>query len=120
MSNKETVAEISKALEPLAQKLGEGAGHVYEVYLRQMFMEGAFNLIASISMAIIIVIVATLYLNYMNKVNPAEKGANIVLVCLVLSIPMTVIILSSLGNVTKMLNPEYHAIQRIVEQVRSE
>lgn len=119
MSNKESIAEISKVLEPLAQKLGEGAGHVYEVYVRQMFAEGvSLAIIGTFFLILIvtaIVLVSRTALN--NRGEEDDEAAITVVACML--IPLCVLVFALTENTMKIINPEYYAIERIVNQVRS-
>jgi hypothetical protein len=47
-------ADLKEALTPLALKLGEGAEHVYELAIRQSYVEGLTSLILCLVMLVLI------------------------------------------------------------------
>lgn len=66
--NKETVQEIKNALEPLAEKLGEGASFVYETYVRQQYIYG----IASLIIIAVLVAISAIGIRFLWRHTTAE------------------------------------------------
>lgn len=120
--NKETVDSIINAIKPVAEKIGEGAAHLYEIYVKQMFAEGLAGLIASGVVVIIIIIGIVAWKKYAAKPDADDDvlamtavfGGMISLFALV----MVMAFLTT--NLTMIINPEYHAVQRILETVKGQ
>lgn len=127
--NTDTVKAVQDALAPVAQKLGEGAAHLYEIYVRQMFIEGVTGLVSIAVFTLFTVgfgfFVKWLWTRY-NKSNhksydtPVLEGVAtialgiLVVICLVC---LTDGVSNCLG---KLVNPEYYAVERLLVQVRGE
>lgn len=130
----ETAKMVIDALKPVAEKLGEGAAHLYEVYMRQMFAEGVAGLIVTGVMLVVTVVFLIWFLKAMNKIrkDKAEKKYAWAedspyfpqaifsgIVGVMLTVIMLIAVPSTLFyNITKIVNPEYHAINRLFEQVK--
>jgi len=129
--NADTVKAVQEALAPMAQKLGEGAAHLYEVYVRQMFAEGVVGLAAATFFTIVcglvcwLVVPRALRKGYAMKTKDYWSDYEVPMalgyVGLILSI---LVALFSVGGAAfsamKVINPEYYAIERILDQIKGE
>ena len=126
----DVVDTVVKALEPIAAKIGEGAAHLYEIYARQMFAEGLSGLIitAILWTLTIVGIVMVVKLGKKSKWDaygaPDDINAMLFIgasVFIVIPVLFSVVQIGSLTeNITKIINPEYHAINRLIDQVTGE
>lgn len=124
----ETVySDIKSAIATVAEGLGVGAEHVYEVLVRQQMID-------SISISILIVlmgVMATLLLRLpMNKKNQYHwsdgdlKGWNVkgtvgvIVGSICLLIFFIVFIMEGANVITGFLNPEYSAMQEIFKLIK--
>jgi drug/metabolite transporter (DMT)-like permease len=113
-------SDISGAIAILAQKLGVAAEHVYTVLIRQQFAEGIYAIII-IAVAVLGLLLAVIIFKLCFKHgDKGEEGIAIFLGCTAACIGATAlfVILSSTGNVLKVVNPEYYAIQEIIKMVK--
>ena len=128
--NPETIKALQDALTPLADKIGQGAAHLYGVYARQMLAEGiaelvimAFLLILGIG-ALVQFLKVFLHLDQWQREDrhyaslKEEAGFRLVIfgISAIVAIAFGCVLL--FDGVTKVVNPEYAAIQRLVETVR--
>jgi hypothetical protein len=114
--------DISTAIATLAEKLGVATEHVYNVLVRQQFYEGIFALIA-----VLLSIIATLFLFKLFKIGLKlrdEKneitgiGASYCVLS-VISVSIAVsICFQYASGIVKIVNPEYYAIQQILQMVK--
>lgn len=132
----EAMKTIVEAVKPVAEKIGEGASHLYEVYTRQMFAEGIATIIAIIVAWIVTVALVSFFLRNLNLflketederyrsmyTKPHEVIALATGVIALIAAVVTIIgtIAESQTAITKIINPEYHAIERILDQVKGE
>src|SRR4051794_24638763 len=119
--NSDSTRQIIEALKPLADKLGQGGSHIYEVYARQMFAEGVAGL-ALIGFGWILFI-AFFTFSWKRTEGFKEADEGIQFFCnLICSLSLVALIASTMIggfiSVTKLINPEYAAIHRIIEDVR--
>jgi quinol-cytochrome oxidoreductase complex cytochrome b subunit len=128
---KETADTIIKAITPLAEKIGEGAGHLYQVYIKQMYYEGILDLVTIFVIFVVTTIAIVIAIKIANKHGETEKSSGydsdwdmkMFISATVATICMIVSFFALFGiqpSITKLVNPEYHAMQRIVEQVTPE
>jgi hypothetical protein len=138
--NPETIRALQDALTPLADKLGQSVAQLFQIYTRQMVIEGTTSLILSLACMVLSVLVvrATMrsirpYIESYEKHREAAKESGVAIddderpVAEVLT-SLVVIFACGLAliwgafalrdSVLLIANPEYHAIQRIVETVR--
>ncbi len=125
--NKESIDSIVNAIKPVAEKIGEGAAHLYEIYIRQMVAEGIGDLV---SMAIFWITFAALCFALAKFAKKSEwdygpdNTAAVVTVLIgllggvMLLVGMTWTFSSVTNDITKIANPEYHAVQRILDTVK--
>lgn len=114
---KETVDEISKALQPLAEKLGESAEYLYGVYVKQMLTEGVIYGVASLVAAIALVFISLKIIKHL-KSTLSDYDIEATLTVIVLTAMFFGLSVLATTNIGKIINPEYYAIERIVDQVR--
>lgn len=125
----ESVKIVVEALKPVAEKIGQGAQALFEIYTKQMVAEGVANLIAAgIALVLLIAcaIVGTKLFKHGQKLSQ-ESGARydagdgfkfvgafipsiIGFVCLV------VLFAAPIEATLKLMNPQYYAIERLVKQ----
>lgn len=132
--NADTIKAVKDALTPLANKIGEGASHLYEVYTRQMVAEAIAALIAmgigTIVTITLIGFAVRLYRGFKKEkaadpgryTQPSEVGAVVLGAAAgILSMVMLIGVGSTLpSTITKLINPEYHAIERLIYQVKGQ
>jgi flagellar biosynthesis protein FlhB len=122
----ETVKAVQEALAPMAQKLGEGAAHLYEIYVRQMFAEavasGVVLLVLSIGLFAFWILWYKSRKAYEKKHHYAsDLSDGLGIAGSFATVVMTVLIPFLLfDTITKLINPEYYAIERIITQVRGD
>lgn len=136
--NPDTVKSIQEALTPIAEKIGEGAAHLYEIYVRQIVIESWVH-IAVASLLLLLVIGALVSLPFvyrsgkatvdrLNKkgdyhrdrdVSDTWQGAYLVIVPIVCVITAGFATAGLSRSVIALNNPEYYAIERLVDQVRN-
>jgi hypothetical protein len=118
--NKETVDAIVNAIKPVAEKIGEGAAHLYQVYVRQVYVEGVVCLTVGLPISLA-VLVASIYILKSGMKAYQEDGEGEIRVgvaCLLLLISLVSIAAFASDGVMRLLNPEYYAIDRILSTVR--
>src|SRR5438045_7122554 len=52
--NEQSIKALQDALNPLAQKLGEGAAQLYAIYVRQMVIEGWLGLLECLAFVVVL------------------------------------------------------------------
>ncbi len=114
--------KINSALEQLAAKVGVGVDHFWPVLVSQQKMEG----IIQISTWIVITLITSFLFLYSYKRQETLFGeSNITrkdisfLFGLMLSIFLSLsFLLETRGSITKVINPEYYALQELSRLVR--
>lgn len=121
---KESVDSIITAIKPLADKIGEGAAHLYQVYVHQMVAEGIGGLITITAFVMFCVLLWIITKKSWNKYDQSNLSDDPV-VAILLTIVAAIVsfftlaaVLSITNSVTKVINPEYHAVQKILETVK--
>lgn len=115
---------VIDAIRPLAEKIGEGAAHLYEVYTKQVVVEGITTLIiAGFCLLAIPVGIWFWRLGYKQYVSRKDKreatGEGFVWIGVLLTAAATFgLITSTVTGIQQLVNPEYTAIQRIICQAK--
>lgn len=113
---KKAVDRVIDALQPLADKIGEGAEVVWEAAIQQSIITGWFSLIsAGIFGAITLVLV--LGGMWIAKDGP-DPFDGVAFAIVVLLIGGTLTAIMGYQATTHLLNPEWQAIQSLAEQVK--
>jgi cytochrome bd-type quinol oxidase subunit 2 len=116
----ETVRAIKDALTPIANKLGQGAGHLYEVFIRQQYVHGISEFIWAGGL-LILAILATCLFFYSKKRCEEESYSDWALGVGVGGVATLAFLLISFGLIADgamhILNPEYYAIKDIACQL---
>lgn len=138
--NAETVKAVQDALSPLAHKLGEGAGHLYEVYVRQIATEAIVWLI-TLSVILLALTIFWIFaaprvwrsakadLARMNEergeyrsrdkdLTDVWQGGVFIVASIVTVVVLFINLIAMPHLTTKLLNPEYYAIERLLNQVK--
>lgn len=122
----ETIKSVQEALTPLAEKLGEGAAHVYEVYTRQIYAESVGMLVIA-GMLSAVLVAWLIFISRPSSSDPSKTRAfawsdasdgfsTVFTSCLSIIILPGVIALVFNGLIG-LINPEYYAIQRLLETI---
>ncbi len=123
---KESIEAVTTAIKPLAEKIGEGAAHLYEVYARQMVAEGIGDLISMVIFWVLFAVICVVLSKIAKKAKwdygPDNTAASFTIgLGIVAAFMLIVGIIWTFGNVTtdvtRIVNPEYHAVQKILETV---
>lgn len=122
---KDSVDSIITAIKPLAEKIGEGAAHLYEVYVRQMVAEGIGELI---TIAAFVILCIAIWIFTRKSWRRFEEKAEsyddpVIPVCFtavacIISFFTLIAVLNITNSFTKITNPEYHAVQKILDTVK--
>lgn len=125
-----TVDSIKNAITPLADKIGQGVGHVYYVYVRQQFVVGITDIVRGVLELVALGIIAWLVNKLWRPIyltatsGDGDIGVQLGLVFVVPLLGMLIAYLcSDIFNylpdaVGHMVNPEYYAIQDIINTVK--
>lgn len=124
--NPESTKQIIDAITPLADKLGQGAAHLYAIYVRQMVAEGVAGLAFSL---ILVALLGAAWFTYWRMIKskalldpdyPDYWGYILVGIFAGLAslVVIGVILGMSYDAILKLANPEYAAIDRIITTVR--
>jgi hypothetical protein len=120
--NSETVKSIQDALTPLATKLGEGAAHVYAIYVREQYVSGVGSIIWSVVWLLLsaaVIVGASKLFRWASKEDEEEVMTAAVIMGTGLGLVILVIATSCLDSgIQHLLNPEYYAIQDILDSVK--
>jgi hypothetical protein len=130
--NQEQIDQIKRELQPLAEKLGEGAAFVYETYVRQQMISGVVSLVGSL-VGSVVVFLALKWFWRLTMVKQAEAVGNsyyastydgegwvwarvtaTVLACIWFLVSFFVFF----DGVQHLLNPHYYAIQDLLSSIR--
>lgn len=126
----ETAKTVIEAIKPVADKIGEGAAHLYEVYTKQMVAEAIFAgiwVIISLFLLIFVTAVLSRKVTHQDKrvsrfvawTNDTDGFAIVGFV--VFYVLLGIVFSASLYDATlKSINPEYYAVERIIDQVKGE
>lgn len=129
--NADTINAIKDAVSPLASKIGQGAEHLYIVFVKQQVVNGATQLIYALFC--IAGLVALLYLaRYLVKVLTEGDGRHSLDPDLVKVVKIAVLLVSLLiGGITlsvtvgyltnglaHVINPEYYSVQDILNTIK--
>lgn len=128
--DKETVQIIlekgGELVTNLAEKMGQTGTHIYEVFVRQQYVDGLGNLIGFSVFAVVALIGLVLAYKFSKNFKYSgydEAEARIFSffgILIVWCISWAFLIGGIATSIKKMINPEYYAIQQIVETVRGE
>lgn len=128
-----TVDRIIEALQPIADKLGEGARYLWAVYYKQTVISGVMSLggaVLAVLLGGVFSLVAYKQLSRVIRERRAEDSgryysseqtartiigcvaAFLVLVCFIITVTLVA------DNLSKVLNPGYHTIHQVLRDVR--
>lgn len=125
--------EIQKALldksshfiDQAAQTLGQGAAHVYQVLVKQQFVEGLATIISIVLSGTLIIISLSIFFHYGKKNwsnwDDDEKAGFVMGGGFLLLVGFLVISIASnelAEAIKKLINPEFYAIKFIFESVK--
>lgn len=122
---KELLNKTGDFINQAAHTLGATAQHVYEVLVRQQFVEGIGTLLGIGSFVVIMLVSTVMYTSIFKKKwgemdSEAQTGVVVlggigfIILAFVLSITMTFVA----EAIQKMINPEFYAIKFIFESVK--
>lgn len=124
----ETVDRLIDALNPVAQRIGEGAEHVYRLAVRQAIIEGIASLVLAVVLAVLVYVGVRVLLWFRVQYESARERHRYdgdgwafggwLLGFAVLACAIGAIGCAFDGAVT-LANPEYAAIENLLEAVRS-
>ena len=125
----ETVKAIGEALKPLADKLGQGAAHIYEVFVKQQYVTGVAFLIWGGLALLLAVTAAGIGLSFYKKWSTlkaedagwerTETPGTVAVVTSVATFLLLVVMTGfAASGVMHLLNPEYYAIQDVLCTVK--
>lgn len=129
--NADTIKAIQDAVNPIAQKLGEGTEALWHIYIKQMLAEGiVWYIIALLCIPVAVAAVIGMQKAIARgvKLNEADKyhldGDGWVVGGWIVGIFVVVLSFAFFfGGVVQgtldLVNPEYQAIQRVVDQVKN-
>lgn len=116
-TTKEVIEVVTTALQPLAEKLGTTAQYVWELQVRQSYVDGSIALVGLLFG--LVVVGLTIFLNWKHK---DDEDYDFAFWSVISIIPMSVglvFILSNINTVfTAFINPEYYAIQQMINLVK--
>lgn len=112
---------IGTVVNQLAKQLGVAAAHVYEVYTRQMFVEGITYAVFSITIAIASLIVMVKSFKWSKgKMDSDDRSFVLSFAVLAgLGIFFGMIFGLAIPNIMKAANPEYYTMKEIFDMVKS-
>lgn len=122
-----TINAVKDAIAPLAEKVGQGAAHLYMVYVKQQFVMGVRELTEGI-LYLIPAIILTVILVKLVKWGLKEKGgslfSDIDLLpgvffggCMIIMLLSFIYLAAGehiLNSIPLFINPEYYALQEII------
>ena len=125
----ETVKAIGDALKPLAEKIGQGGAHVYEVFTRQQYVLGIGFFIwggLALILAVAAAGVAITHFRRWSKLKAEKAGWSetetpgmITVIALTATMFGLIVAVGFISSGTMhLLNPEYYAIQDILCTVK--
>jgi putative Mn2+ efflux pump MntP len=117
----QTVKAIQDAMKPVADKIGEGAGYTWEVFVRQQVAEGVARLIWAVALLLLTFAGYRLIRHGLKKMS--EDKYSDWDFALIWIVPSTVAalafsLLALTTGVMHLLNPEYYAITGLIDMVR--
>lgn len=112
-----TIKALVEALQPLADKLGEGAAHLYELAVRQAFIDGIVYGTIWLLGAVALAVSTILFFRSKNDDVAEAAGIFIVFGGAIFLIFGT---WAGVTAINALANPEYYAIQQLLESVRGE
>lgn len=110
-------AMIKQELEPLAQKIGEGVEWTYALFVKQVYVNAFGSLLWMIPG--IIGIISTIKL--WKRVNGTYEPEPVYFMLIILFLgSLTAILLPIFGLIQAFINPDFVAIQLILDMVKGE
>lgn len=108
--------ELVTALEPVAQKLGVAAEHMYGVLVRQSFVEGVTYIVSWL-----IVALSASYIGYRIRTDPdnVHNEDAVATGWFFQGFAMLILAIAIGVNLPSILNPEYGAIKTLIDSVHS-
>ncbi len=120
--NEQNTKQIIDAITPLADKIGQGAAHLYTIYTRQILIEGIIGLV---EIPFCIAMLYSLFWVLRKLWRGREEYEGTIPVALFLGLGALLFVVTfvllwygieiSLGQV---FNPEYYALDRIITTVQ--
>lgn len=119
----ENIKAIKDALEPLAQKLGQGASFLYETAYKQTVIEAIQDLTLGGLGLIAILLILFFGIKAIKKgLDDGEVDLAFFLICMGGSAVIALSLWAGagiMGGAKKLANPHYYTIQSIINQVRN-
>lgn len=113
--------ETRELIQDLATELGVRADHLWEVLITQAYVQGVINLVACGIIVIITVIGFVItYRRYSkcgDKCVQEDRGITAFIFALVMLVALCVCIPIGVNSITNFINPEYWALERILNKV---
>ena len=119
MTTQETINLIKQELEPLAQKLGEGAEWTYEIFVKQAYFNAYKQMFALLGIGVPLLIFSIICVFWLNKKRSEVEIVSetdawfVVFTFFIVSIILILLSISELIQVR--INPDYAAIQLILK-----
>lgn len=124
MNTENTVASMSAAINQIVNTAGEHSQALFDIYTRQSVFNGVSGLLGFIfiliSLFVVIFFAIKIYKKYEREIEEYSGSAPLFVTMTTISIILPIIItLHVINSISKIVNPEYHAIQQIVEDLSS-
>lgn len=113
----EWIEQVGTVVGDLAKQLGVATEHVYTVYTKQIFFEGVVSASYNAFFMIILLIAIIITWILTRNIDDESKWIARVIVSFVGFGLIALIGDSFVGNLVRVLNPEYYTIKEIIEQV---
>lgn len=110
---------VKNSIEQLATQIGITADKVFPWYMKQCIIEGYVNLFISLIPIIIILILIIIYHKNFDKLEKSTKETIIIDIIFLSVISAVLIGFGFTHNVSKIINPEYHAIHKILQSCKT-
>ena len=118
MSDVKEVAEaVQVILQPLADKLGTTAQHVWELQIKQAYVDGSIALVGLLFGLAIVVLTVFLNLKY-NDDEYYDFNFWVVVSIIPIIIGVSFICSTIVTVFTSFINPEYYALQHLIQLVK--
>ena len=124
-----TISAIKDAVTPIAQKIGEGAAHLYWVFVKQQIVDGAINLLQVVIFGVLMWYLVKLVkkasamiTSETRALTPEEKVTYRFLVSALAALIFLALLSAAYHaaqyGLARTINPEYYAIQDLLNQVK--
>lgn len=120
----ETAQTIITAIKPIADKIGQGAQHLYEIYVKQQYISGINELIFGCGMGLVLLITGVVVFRLGLKSSQNDKyeyddwPLGIMIAGPIVGL-LGLILIVAFGSdgIQHIINPEYFAIEDIIHAV---